>query len=251
MVDLLIRDEVVAAPHTSLNVPIGGKRRLAVARVPLASLKSIRAELGGTVNDVVLTAAAGGLRRLLLARGEAPPPDGLRAMVPVNLREAAEQLSLGNRITSLFIHLPVAEDRPLARYARQVQEAESLKSGSQALGSRALIDLAGHAPPVIHTFLARSLFATRLFNVTITNVPGPQAPLYAFGSRLIDVWPLVPLAAEHAVALAVFSYDGQVFFALNADRDAVPDVDVLTEGIEAEIAELLELTSARTQARTG
>jgi diacylglycerol O-acyltransferase / wax synthase len=251
MVDLLIRDEVVAAPRTSLNVRIGGKRRLAVARVPLASLKSIRAELGGTVNDVVLTAAAGGLRRLLLARGEAPPPDGLRAMVPVNLREAAEQLSLGNRITSLFIHLPVADDRPLARYARQVQEAESLKSGSQALGSRALIGLAGHAPPVVHTFLARSLFATRLFNVTITNVPGPQVPLYAFGSRLTDVWPLVPLAAEHAVALAVFSYDGQVFFALNVDRAAVPDLDVLAEGIEAELAELLELTSARGQARTG
>jgi diacylglycerol O-acyltransferase / wax synthase len=250
MVDLLIRDEVVAAPRTSLNVPIGGKRRLAVARVPLASLKGIRAELGGTVNDVVLTAAAGGLRRLLLTRGEAPPHDGLRAMVPVNLREAAEQLSLGNRITSLFVRLPVAERRPLKRYARQIREAESLKSGSQALGSRALIDLAGHAPPLIHTFLARSLFATRLFNVTITNVPGPQAPLYAFGSRLTDVWPLVPLAAEHAVALAVFSYDGQVFFALNADRDAVPDLDVLAEGIEAELAELLQFTDARRLART-
>jgi len=251
MVDLLVRDEVVAAPRTSLNVRIGGKRRLAVERVPLASLKSIRAELGGTVNDVVLAATAGGLRRLLLARGEEPPRNGLRAMVPVNLREAAEQLSLGNRITSLFVHLPVAEDRALDRYARQVQEAESLKSGTQALGSRALIDLAGHAPPLIHTFLARSLFATRLFNVTITNVPGPQAPLYAFGSRLTDVWPLVPLAAEHAVALAVFSYDGQVFFALNVDRDAVPDLDLLAEGIASEIAELLELTSARTPVRTG
>ena len=150
---------------------------------------------------------AGGIRRLFEHRGESPPRAGVRAMVPVNIRTAAEQLALGNRITSLFVHLPVAEPDPLRRYELQLDEAEGLKAGTQALGSREIIDLAAHAPPVIHTFLARALFATRLFNVTITNVPGPQMPLYAFGSRMRAVWPLVPLAAEHALGVAVFSYD--------------------------------------------
>lgn len=126
----------------------------------------------------------------------------------------------------------------MRRYELQLHDAEGLKAGSQALGSRQIIDVAAHAPPVIHTFLARSLFASRLFNITITNVPGPQMPLYAFGSRMQAVWPLVPLSAEHALALAVFSYDGHVFMCLNAARDSVPDLDVVANGIRASIAEL-------------
>lgn len=238
MTEVLIRDELVAAPGSSVNVPIGGKRRLAVSSVSLAEIKQVKSQLGGTVNDVVLAIAAGGLRRLLLSRGEEPPPRGLRAMVPMNVRQASEQLALGNRISSLFVQIPVDEPDPLERYLLQMGHAEGLKSGRQALGSSALIDLTAHAPPVLHTFLARSLFATRLFNVTITNVPGPQTPLYAFGSRLTDVWPLVPLAAEHAVALAVFSYDGTVFFCLNADMDSMGDLDVLSRGMEESFAEL-------------
>jgi WS/DGAT/MGAT family acyltransferase len=243
MVELIVRDEVMAAPRSSLNVPIGGQRRLAVARVPLTELKAIKKGLGGTVNDVVLAATAGGLRELLLERGEPTPAEGLRAMVPVNIRTAGEHLALGNKITSLFVHLPVAEADPLQRYRRQTEEAESLKSGTQAVGSRTLIDLASLAPPALHSFIAQSLFATRLFNVTVTNVPGPQQPLYAFGSRMEAVWPIVPLAAEHCVGLAVFSYDGDLFFTLNADRDTVPDLDVLAAGIETAIAQLRELCS--------
>jgi hypothetical protein len=98
-------------------------------------------------------------------------------------------------------------------------------------------------PPVLHSFVARSLFATRLFNVTVTNVPGPQMPLYYFGSKVQEIWPLVPIAAEHAVGLAVFSYDGKLFFCINADRDTVPDLDVLNEGIAKSLAELGELAS--------
>jgi diacylglycerol O-acyltransferase / wax synthase len=248
LTELVVRDELIAAPRTSLNVAIGAKRRIAVTGVPLAELKAIKTRLGGTVNDVVLATAAGGLRRLLLSRGDSLPPQGLRAMVPVNIRAAGEELALGNRITSLFVHLPVDEEDPLARYRRQVEEAESLKAGSQTLGSSTLLDLTRHAPPIIHSFLARSLFASRLFNLTITNVPGPQVPLYAFGSRLTDVWPLVPLAAEHAVGLAVLSYDGRVFFALNADRDSVPDLGVLANGLEESLAELHDAALARTAA---
>jgi diacylglycerol O-acyltransferase / wax synthase len=243
LVELLVKDEVVAAPPSSINVPIGTGRRLAVTSTPLPRLKEVKRSLGGTVNDVVLAATAGGLRTLLSSRGEAPPTQGLRAMVPVNIRSAGERLALGNRITSLFVHLPVAESTPEGRYRRQLAEAESLKSGSQGTGSSTMIDLAGHAPPVLHSFLARGLFASRLFNITITNVPGPQEPRFAFGSRLLSVWPVVPLAARHAVGLAVFSYDGRMYFCLNADRDSMPDLEVLASGISMALDELHTLAS--------
>ena len=238
VVEVLVRDELNAAPATSLNEPIGAARSLAVIEVELEDLKAIKRELGGTVNDVVLAATAGGLRRLFEHRGETPPRGGVRAMVPVNIRAATEHLELGNRISSLFVHLPVDEPDPRRRYARQLEEAERLKAGTQAAGSRDMIELTAHAPPILHTFLARSLFATRLFNVTVTNVPGPQAPLYAAGSRMVAIWPLVPLAAEHAFGLAVLSYDGKVFFCINVARDSVPDLDQIASGIADSIAEL-------------
>ena len=236
--ELIVKDELIAAPRSSLNSPIGAKRSLGVTSASLDRIKAVKNELGGTVNDVVLAIAAGGLRRLLLERGEELPEQGLRAMVPVNIRTAGERLALGNRISSLFVHLPVAEEDPVRRYERQMDEAESLKSGTQAIGSSTLIDLTGLAPPVVHSVLARSLYATRLFNLTITNVPGPQQPLYAFGSRMQSVWPIVPLAADHAIGLAVFSYDGDVFFTFNADRDAAADLDVLVDGLGASLEEL-------------
>jgi WS/DGAT/MGAT family acyltransferase len=240
MGEVLLRDELVPAPHTSLNEAIGGKRRLELLEVPLERVKEIKRELGGTVNDVVLAAATGGLRRLLLERGEEPPESGVRAMVPMNVRAADEHTARGNRISSLFVNLPVSISDPLERYRATVHEAEILKSGHQAEGSSAIINLAAHAPPALHTFLARSLFATRLFNITITNVPGPQVPLYAFGSRLEEIWPLVPLAAEHAVGLAVLSYDGRMFFCLNADHATVPDAAEVMGGIEDSIVELAD-----------
>jgi diacylglycerol O-acyltransferase / wax synthase len=245
LAELLVRNEVRAAPHTSLNGPIGKYRRFAHVEVPLADLKCVKAELGGTVNDVALAAATGGLRALLESRGEAPPAEGLRAMVPVNVRSAADSLALGNRITSLFVHLPVDEELPLARYARMLADAERLKASDQALGGSTLVGLAGLMPPVLHSFLAQALFATRLFNVTITNVPGPQTTLYAFGSPMRRVLGLVPLAAEHAVGIAILSYDGTVTFGIIADRDTVPDVAVVAGGIERTLGELLAMTDGR------
>ncbi len=241
--ELLVRDELIAAPSSSINRPIGAHRRLAVIEVPLEKLKRIRAGLGGTVNDAVLASATGGLRELLLARGEEPPEQGLRAMVPVSIRPAADRLALGNKITSLFVHLPVAVEDPAARYRNQLEEAEGLKSSNQGKGSRTLIDLAALAPPVLHSFLARSLFASRLFNVTITNVPGPQIPLYAVGSEVKEIWPIVPIAADHAIGLAIISYNGSVFFCLNTDQDSLPDLDVLRDAIAAEIELLSDLAS--------
>ncbi len=244
VVEVLVRDELNAAPAASINAPIGTHRRLAVVATPLDTLKEIKAELGGTVNDVVLAAATGGLRRLMLARGEELPAGGLRAMVPVNFRPAADRLGLGNNISSLFVHLPVAEPQPGLRYLRQLDEAEGLKAGNQAVGSRTMIELAALAPPALHSFLARSLFATRLFNLTITNIPGPQIPLYALGSRVAEIWPLVPLAAEHALGIAVLSYDGTVYFCINADQDSCADLGLLRDGIEEEIGQLARLAVA-------
>jgi WS/DGAT/MGAT family acyltransferase len=245
-VEVLLRDEVSAAPRSSLNCGMGATRSFAIVRVPLADLKSMKESLGGTVNDVALAAVTGGLRRLLDARGEEPPAQGLRAMVPMNVRQASEKLALGNRISSLFVHLPVAAATTADRYGRVMAEAESLKKSTQAVGTATIISLAGLAPPALHASIARALYATRLFNVTVTNVPGPQTTLYALGARLREIIPLVPLAAEHAVGVAIFSYDGTVVFGINVAADAVPDLDVLRDGIAAEIEALRGL--ARTSA---
>jgi diacylglycerol O-acyltransferase / wax synthase len=243
MTDILVRDELLPAPHCSLNVPIGSRRRFRAVRADLADVKAIKRGLGGTVNDVILAAVAGGLRTLLLERNEPPPPAGLRAMVPVNVRSAGQRLGLGNRVSSLFVHLPVAEPDPARRYLLTVAEAEDMKRSGQAAGGTGLIALAGLAPPVLHSVFARSVFATRLFNLTVTNVPGPQFPLYAFGARMEEVLPLVPLAAGHALGVAVVSYDGGVFFGLDGDERAMPDLEIFACGIEKAIEELRELAA--------
>ncbi len=240
----LVRDELRGAPSTSLNQRIGATRRLAEVDVPLAELKRIKRALGGTVNDVVLAASAGGIRHLFEARGEEPDARGLRAMVPVSLRGASESLALGNRVSSLFVDLPVAEPDPLERYRKTIEAAESLKGGRQATGVETVLDLAGVAPPVLHATLARLSYAPRLFNITITNVPGPQLTLYALGARLRRVVPLVPIFAFHAVGIAVASYDGEVVFGLAADRGSVPDLDLLADGIEDSLTGLGELADA-------
>ena len=244
-VDLIVREELHAAPATSLNVPIGTRRSFEVVRVALADLKEIKSSLGGTVNDVVLAVTASGLRALLQSRGEALPPQGLRAMVPMNVRIASEHLALGNRVSSLYVELPVAQGDPVRRYRETVARSESLKSaGRQAAGSTAVIELTGLAPPVIHATMARALYATRLFNLTITNVPGPQQTLYAFGAPMREIHPLVPLAAEHALGVAAVSYDGNVFFGVVADRDTVPDLEVLVSAMGASVEELLSAARA-------
>jgi len=242
---VIVRDELRAAPRTSLNVPIGTLRRFEVVRAPLADLKEIKNSLGGTINDVVLTVAASGLRALLRSRGDSLPTGGLRAMVPINVRAASEHLALGNRVSSLYVELPVVEADPVRRYHETVARSESLKSeGQQAAGTTAVIELAGLAPPVIHAAMARAIYARRLFNVTITNVPGPQQTLYALGAAMREVYPLVPLAAEHAIGVAAASYDGTVFFGVVADRDALPDLDVLLSAMGTSVEELL--SAART-----
>jgi WS/DGAT/MGAT family acyltransferase len=244
LAELIVHDELIAAPRTSLNTALSEHRRLAVADLQLGEIKAIKRALGGTVNDVVLALVTAGLRELLLRRDEQPPERGLRAMVPVNVRAAAEHLALGNKISSLFVELPVAAQTPHERYERVKAETAKLKAGHRTAGGTALVELAGLAPPVLHSVLAQSLFATRLFNVTVTNVPGPQTPLYAFGAPMRRAIPLVPLAAEHAVGIAAMSYDGSVCVCVHADRDTVPDAARITAGVKAELDALLALAHA-------
>ncbi|HYB23701.1 MAG TPA: wax ester/triacylglycerol synthase family O-acyltransferase, partial [Solirubrobacteraceae bacterium] len=193
-VELIVRDEVIAAPHSSLNGPMSGTRHFATVRFDLTEVKAVKTHHGGTVNDVVLALCAGGLRQLLLSRGEGLPERDLRAQVPVNIRSGDREHALGNELTSLFVELPVTEADPIARYRRVVERAEQLKAGSQRAGGKTIVDLADMGPPLAGGMLARSMFGgTRMFNLTITNVPGPAQRLYAFGAPLVEVLPLVPL----------------------------------------------------------
>jgi len=235
--ETLVRDEIVGAPRTSLNGEIGGSRRLAAVDVPLDDLKRVKRELGGTVNDVVLAATAGGLHRLFQHRGE-EAVDKVRAMVPVSVRAASESLALGNRVSSLFVELVISEPDPVLRYHKIAAAAEELKKADAATGAEAVIRLAGVAPPVIQSVAARLAFTPRLFNLTITNVPASPVTLYSLGAPMLRVVPLVPIFSGHAVGVAVVSYDGTVTFGLNADRDTVPDLEVMRGGIEETLADL-------------
>jgi WS/DGAT/MGAT family acyltransferase len=239
MAEMLVRDELRSAPHTSLNGEIGATRRLAAVDVPLEDLKRVKRELGGTVNDVVLAATAGGLRRLFEEREESV--DHIRAMVPVSLRAASESLGLGNRVSSLFVDLVVAEPDPLLRYRKIAAASRELKEGGAAAGPEGVIKLAGLTPPLIQSLVARLMFTPRLFNVTITNVPASPATLYSQGAPLRRIVPLVPIFSGHAVGIAVMSYDGTMTFGLNADHDTVADLDHMRAGIEESLSDLRRL----------
>jgi diacylglycerol O-acyltransferase len=244
LVELLFDEQMHRAPRCSLNLAIGPRRRYAAVRVPLVDLTAIRNELGGSVNDAILAACASGLRCLLLERDEDPPAAGLRARVPVNLSEASQRVALENRLSSLFVGLPVDEPLALERHRRIVASTLALKSSDAGDAANAIVDFAALAPPLVHAAIARLLYEARLFNLTITNVAGAQAPRYAFGATLRAVYPIVPLAAGHAVGIATFSHDGLMTLGISADCESMPDLGVLAYGIEEGIEELLELAEA-------
>ena len=239
MGEFLWEDEIQSARGSSINVPIGATRRFQSVRIALEGVKEIKRGLGGTVNDVVLALASGALRRLLEARGE-DLDRPLRAMVPVNLR-LDEDGNLGNHVTSLFCELPIGESDRRMRYSRTRANATALKAGPAALGGETLVTTFGLLPPVLHESLSRTLFAPRLFNLTITNVPGPQIPLYSLGCRMRRIIPLVPLFAEHAVGMAIVSYDGELVFGINGDYATMPDIELLADALREEFDELLAL----------
>jgi WS/DGAT/MGAT family acyltransferase len=246
--ELALREELQGAAACSLNEPIGVRRRLLALDCDLDRLRAIKNALGGRVNDVILAVVATGLRALLLARNETLPAEGLRAMVPVNVRDDASA-EMGNQIVSLFIALPVDEPDPFLRYERICEETAATKSGREPAGAAGLLDVGEWLPPVLHAPFAKSLFGRRLFNLTVTNVPGPQFELHAFGSRLVRAVPLVPLAAEHAVGVAVLSYTGQVTFGVVADDDSVPDIGVMVDAMDNAITDLTSMAETADQRR--
>ena len=235
------RTTLLPAPNTPLNANVGRQRRVAVARAELDEVKKVRKAYGGTVNDVLLTVVAGALREWLLSRGE-PVVAGtsVRALVPVSMQD--EEADAGNRVSSYLVDLPVGEPNPRVRLARLSYAMRGIAQHGQSVGADSLIALTGFAPPTLHALGARAArgLSRRLFNLVVTNVPGPQFPLYAAGSRMLEVFPVVPLARGQGLSIGMTSYDGRVYFGLNADRDTVGDVDVLADLIEQEVAELVE-----------
>jgi diacylglycerol O-acyltransferase / wax synthase len=234
------RKTLLPAPNSPLNAPVGRQRRVAVARADLDDIKRIRKAQGGTVNDVLLTVVTGALREWLLSRGE-PVVAGtaVRALVPVSMQD--EVPSGGNRVSSYLVDLPVGEPNPRVRLTRLSYAMRGIALHGQSVGADSLIALTGFAPPTLHALGARAArgLSRRLFNLVVTNVPGPQFPLYAAGSRMLEVFPVVPLARGQGLSVGMTSYDGCVYFGLNAERDSVGDVDVLADLIEQEVGELV------------
>ena len=235
----------LAAPQTPLNVEIGPHRRFAWVRASLVDLKQVKDELGGTVNDVVLAAVTGSLRRYLHARGH--PTDGLeiRAMVPVSVRTADERGTLGNRVAAMMAPLPVWCEDPVERLRLLSERMGDLKHSKQALGASVLTELTDFAPPTLAGQAARLQARQRFFNLVVTNVPGPQFPLYLLGRRMERIFPMVPLAQNQALCVGVMSYDGQVNFGLIGDYDAITDLESLAGDLHASLDELLAAAGGR------
>ena len=237
-----VRTMTRQAPVSPLNATIGEQRRFAMAATSLEDYRRIRKAHGGTVNDVVLATVSGALRTWLLTRGETVSPSTVvRAMVPVSVRGDSAAGEAGNRVSSYFVDLPVGEGSPVMRLHQVAFAMRAHKESGAAVGADALVQLSGFAPPTIHALGARAAsgLTRRLFNLVVTNVPGPQFPLYAAGAKMLSVYPVVPLALGQAVSIGLTSYDGGVYYGLNADRDAMPDIDVLASCLEESLAELL------------
>jgi diacylglycerol O-acyltransferase / wax synthase len=246
---LRMRGVTVPTPRSSLNGPVGPHRRWSWARAQLADIKQVRTALGGTVNDVVLACVSGGFRRLLRSRGESVERP-VRSLVPVSVRSADEHGTYNNRVSAMFAELPVGIDDGVARLRSITAQMADLKRSHEAVAGEVLTSLSGFAAPMLLALGER--LATRLpqrnVNTVTTNVPGPQYPLYACGRRMLEAFPYVPLGGHVRVGVAIYSYNGACTFGVTADYDAAPDVDVLCDGIEESLADLLRSAGPRPRA---
>jgi WS/DGAT/MGAT family acyltransferase len=225
-------------------VRIGPHRRFTWVRGDLKEFKAIKNALGGTVNDVVLAVVAGALGRYLRMHGEATEELVLRAMVPISVRADVERGALGNRVAAMWAPLPIGVTDPVQRLLTISRDMDGIKESGQAVGAQVLTELSGFAPPTIMAQAARLQARQRLFNLVVTNVPGPQFPLYMLGRELDAMFPMVPLAENQALGIAIMSYNGQLNFGLNADYDALPDLEVLADELRASIEELAAAAGA-------
>jgi WS/DGAT/MGAT family acyltransferase len=224
-----------SATRTFLNRDIGRDRRVAFVDSSLETLKSARGDSEATVNDVVLAVSAGALRRFFERRGERVPKH-LVALVPVSVRRPGDEL--GNRIATILMRLPLGEPDPRRRLELVHEEMTRLKSSEQARAASMIIEATGFAPPTLNRVLAGAISRPLTFNLVVSNVPGPQAPLFMLGRRIRAIYPFVPLSPQgHALSIGLLSYDGGVHFGLTGDRDLLGDIDDLSVDIEAAIAE--------------
>jgi WS/DGAT/MGAT family acyltransferase len=226
---------------SSLTGPIGPHRTWSCAQVRLSDVKSLRAALGGTVNDVVLTLVSGGLRDLLEARGERVADRTIRALVPVSVRRPGERGVYNNRVSAMFAELPVGVADPVARLDAVREQMDGLKQSKQAVAGDVLTSLSGFAPPMLLALGARLAARSPSLGLQtgVTNVPGPQQPLHTLERRLLESFPFVPVIGQVRISIAIFSYDGGLYFGVTADYDSSSDIDILTTGVERSMAELL------------
>lgn len=240
----------LGAPHTVFNVEIGPHRRFAITQTDLADLKRVKDAHGGTVNDVILAIVTGGIGRYLRARGHDTEGLEMRAMVPVSVRAAEEHGALGNRISAMMAPLPVWCEDPVERLHITTERMGDLKSSGQAVGAEILTKITDFAPTTLASQAARLQPAQRFFNLVVTNVPGPQFPLYVLGRQMESIFPMVPLARRQALCVGIMSYNGQVNFGLVGDYDAMADLDSFALDLEASTEEMIATAPAKKRQRT-
>jgi diacylglycerol O-acyltransferase / wax synthase len=233
------------APGSPFNVDIGPHRRYTFHDADLAEFKAIKDSLGGTLNDVVLTSVSLALGRYLRDQGIDTEGLELKAMVPVSVRADSQRGALGNQVAAMWAPLPVDVRNPAECLRRVSSAMADLKSSGQAVGAQVLTNLAGFAPPTILSQAARLQARQRFFNLVVTNVPGPQFPLYVLGRRLQVLYPVVPLAQRQALGIAVMSYDGHLGFGLLGDYDALPDLEAIAQDLKLAIASLARAAGLR------
>jgi WS/DGAT/MGAT family acyltransferase len=227
------------APRSSLNESTGPDRQLAWVRARLDQVRAAGADRGATANDVLLAAVAGGVRHLLIARGE--PVDehtALHVLVPVSIRSADQRGMLGNRVTGLVVRLPIGIADPGQRLDAVAAETARHKAGSEGRATTTLLDALDHVPAALVRWIAPVVHHQPLVNLVVTNVPGPDLPLYLLGARMLEAFPIVPLVGNLSVGVAVLSYAGALNVGLTADRATCPDLGVLVEGIETSLHRL-------------
>jgi diacylglycerol O-acyltransferase len=255
-----LRAAVFPAPSGPLNSPTSAQRRFAVARAKLDDLRAIRRGNTAAINDVVLAIVTTALRNWLLSRGEVVNlGTTVRAMVPVSVRSGDAESrrsysetgtfppdAVGNKVSAFFVDLPVGEGNPMVRLQQVSHAMRAHYESGDSVAADALVRLSGFAPPTLHALGARvaNQFSDRLFNVLVTNVPGPQVPMYAAGAKMMEMFPVVPLAKNQSLSIGVTSYDGGVYFGLNADRVAMPDVNVLAAMIGEAVDEMIGTVNA-------
>jgi WS/DGAT/MGAT family acyltransferase len=228
----------------SITGPIGPHRRWSWADVRLTDVKTVRAALGGTVNDVVLAIITNGFRDLVASRGEAIAQDSVvRTMVPVSVRHKGEKGVYNNRVSAVFARLPIGLEDPTARLESIKSEMDGIKQTKQAVAGDVLSSMSGFAPPLLLALGSRLVTSSPRLNMhtATTNVPGPQQPVQTLGRRMLESYPFIPVVGSIRIVVGIFSYDGGLYFGVTGDYDGAPDIDVLTKGIETGMSDLLAI----------